>query len=225
MSMSITYNIFKEIVKRGISEQLKKEKKLRTGEKIGVVVSLIVFMMAFVCFIIRLAFLGTLFSFIGYLILAIVMLLDSKPKSNEELKEMLPQVKSICLGLKDMELYSIEVISELQNEIHRTLEEKNQNTRLLYKRISVIFVSIFLIPLGFLTKYYLDGSTEILNEETYFSLIFNLLNIAIILIGLLYAIGQIIDSVIQHDSIFLKIVNNYVNDVKYMLLMDEEKIE
>lgn len=225
MSMSITYNIFKEIVKRGISEQLKKEKKLRTGEKIGVVVSLIVFMMAFVCFIIRLAFLGTLFSFIGYLILAIVMLLDSKPKSNEELKEMLPQVKSICLGLKDMELYSIEVISELQNEIHRTLEEKNQNTRLLYKRISVIFVSIFWIPLGFLTKYYLDGSTEILNEETYFSLIFNLLNIAIILIGLLYAIGQIIDSVIQHDSIFLKIVNNYVNDVKYMLLMDEEKIE
>ncbi|MTD40040.1 hypothetical protein GIX45_15765 [Erwinia sp. CPCC 100877] len=124
--------------------------------------------------------------------------------------------------LTNKNIKSIELIDMLQEEIAKELEKKEREQKILYKRISVVFVSIFWVPFAFLTKYYIEQSSTELTLENYLLLSSSLLVLAMQFIGLVIAIGNQLEDFMSITKKDLLLTNRYLSDIKYLYIMEQE---
>ncbi|WP_220727615.1 hypothetical protein [Marinilactibacillus psychrotolerans] len=117
----------------------------------------------------------------------------------------------------------MKLIELLQEEIDKELENIEKEQKKLFKRISVVFVSVFWIPFAFLTKYYTEQLDSVLTWESYLSLSTSLLTISLQFIGLLFAVGSPIEEFISITKKELLLTNRYLNDVKYLYNMESSE--
>lgn len=215
--MSETYHIVKEIVKREFIEHIRKS--VRKGRKnIGMMIGLLLLTCAYLFSLVK----NTMFSNLVYIISVLIIigsvLWDSKPKKNEEILSSQELIFQICQNLIDLELYSLEIVNSLQEEIVTNIEKKEQQINRFFKRISVIFVSIFWIPFGFLFKYLLDSNSEPLSWNNFIQISSYLLAITLMIIAILFSMNSIFDIVSRHEITYLRFIYSNLNDVKYMII-------
>lgn len=225
MFVSNTYIVIKEIIKREVVKDAKLNFKgkgdVEFNKKLGVLFLLLG--ISFVTVTFSKSLMLKNLSFIAVMIdLVYLLIQETRPKENEEILTLMNIVYDICRNLIGLDLYSLEVINSLQEEILHNIEMKKQQADRFFKRISVIFVSFFWIPFGFLFKYLLESNSEVLTWNNFVEISLYLLLFAVTLISTVIAINRLLEYVSRFEMYYLKLINSYVNDVKYLILSKKE---
>lgn len=142
---------------------------------------------------------------------------ESKVNNNEP-QELIAAMKK---SLANENINSLKLIELLQEEICNKLNVEEKDQAVLFKRISVIFISIFWIPFAFLTKYLIEQSISELTWNDYVSISGSLLVISLQFIGIVIATGNQIDNFMSIAKRDLLLTHRYLNDIKYLYIMEE----
>lgn len=216
--MSETYYIVKEIIKANYKERYGSSIRQR-----GLIIAI------FITFGFSVLSFYKFYNIFGkiFLIISIISLVFFYYKLYKELKVINHEPTELITNMKQSlinnKINSVELIELLQEEIDKELENIEKEQKKLFKRISVVFVSVFWIPFAFLTKYYTEQLDSVLTWESYLSLSTSLLTISLQFIGLLFAVGSPIEEFISITKKELLLTNRYLNDVKYLYIMESSE--
>lgn len=216
--MSETYYIVKEIIKANYKERYGSSIRQR-----GLIIAI------FITFGFSVLSFYKFYNIFGkiFLIISIISLVFFYYKLYKELKVINHEPTELITNMKQSlinnKINSVELIELLQEEIDKELENIEKEQKKLFKRISVVFVSVFWIPFAFLTKYYTEQLDSVLTWESYLSLSTSLLTISLQFIGLLFAVGSPIEEFISITKKELLLTNRYLNDVKYLYNMESSE--
>ncbi|MFS1026341.1 hypothetical protein ACFC9R_13665 [Enterococcus casseliflavus] len=209
--MSETYYFVEQITKREYSNFYKKEFK-KDNVKIENIFGMISIIFCGLFYLFNNKMLANIFLAITAACYLVLIIKDNKSKSNDEICLPKELVFQICINLRELDLYSLAIIEEMQNEIQKEIKKREEAINRFSKRISVLFVSLFWIPAGFLTKYLFDRTLDSLNWNDYREIIVNLLVITVMIIGMYFSIHTIIESVSRYNIHSLNLVNRYLYD-------------
>lgn len=216
--MSETYYIVKEIIKANYKERYGSSIRQR-----GLIIAI------FITFGFSVLSFYKFYNIFGkiFLIISIISLVFFYYKLYKELKVINHEPTELITNMKQSlinnKINSVKLIELLQEEIDKELENIEKEQKKLFKRISVVFVSVFWIPFAFLTKYYTEQLDSVLTWESYLSLSTSLLTISLQFIGLLFAVGSPIEEFISITKKELLLTNRYLNDVKYLYNMESSE--
>ncbi|MCQ9209401.1 hypothetical protein [Granulicatella seriolae] len=218
--MSITYYLVEKIIQSKHKEYYKINKKI--------VKLTIAFLITYGCGFISFFKISNLFR--GILLLVSITSLIYFFYTQKKLSKEIPQKRKtspqeLIIDIKESlrkETYvkSIKVIELLQEEISKNLEKEELEQKNLFKRISVVFFSIFWAPIVFLSKNFIEQHHYKLVWEDYKFISSTLLTIALQLIGLII-VGNAFENTIFSTKKKLLLTNRYLNDVKYLYTQEE----
>ena len=156
---------------------------------------------------------------IGIIGIIIFFILIVRKKKEELPKDPIPFIAKITEQLSKY-VNSVAIINELETEIDNELLKHEKKRQLFFKRISVIFVSIFWLPACYLTKQFLEADLPAnpMTVNQYVSFIMSLLSITTYLIGLTMGAGEIFNSAMEFEDRDLQLTKNHLNDIKYQYL-------
>lgn len=109
----------------------------------------------------------------------------------------------------------VKIVEGIIKEIDRETEKINLDKTILFKRISTVFMFIFLVPLCFLIKYFIEQSQDFLSWQNFLTLCTALFTIALYLIAIIIMIGNQFDELMSLNQRELLLVRRYLCDVKY----------
>lgn len=214
--MSETYYLVKGIIK----DKYKEEYRISPRGKLlisAVIMSVVFGLLSFYVFY---NIWGKIFLAISILSLVyfyFMLYKESKVNRNKP-KQLINDMKQSLMSKK---INSIKLIDLLQEEVDQELENIEREKKVIFKRISVIFISIFWIPFAFLTKYVIEQSGSEMTWDNYTSIVGSLLIISAQFIGVVIAIGTQLDDFMFITKKDLVLTRDYLNDVKYLYIMEE----
>ncbi|MEG0294907.1 hypothetical protein [Enterococcus sp.] len=214
--MSETYYLVKRIIK----DKYKEEYRISPRGKLlisAVIMSVVFGLLSFYKFynIWRGIFLAiSIFSLVFFYCM---LYKESKVNRNKP-KQLINDMKQSLMSKK---INSIKLIDLLQEEIDQELENIEREKKVIFKRISVIFISIFWIPFAFLTKYVIEQSASEITWDNYVSIVGSLLIISTPFIGVVIAIGTQLEDFMFIAKKDLLLTRDYLKDIKYLYIMEE----
>lgn len=221
MIMSETYYFVEQITKREYFNFYKKKFK-KNNVKFENIFGMISIILCGLFYLVNNKMLAYIFFAITVGCCLVLIIKDNISKTNDEICLPKELVFQICINLRELDLYSLAAIEEMQNEIQKEIKKREEAINRFSKRISVLFVSLFWIPAGFLTKYLFDRTLDSLNWNDYQEIIVNLFVITVMIIGMYISIHAIIESISRYNRNLLNFVNRYLYDAKYLLLSGKE---
>lgn len=210
--MSETYYIVRDIIK----EKMKEHYGLSLKEKLVALSLGLGFGSIFLSFyyfnnlVIRnLSFLFSLILVINYFRFLF------KKRQQDGKKNPYELISKINNALLENRIDNLQIIEGVQLEIEEDLKEKESEKMILFKRISTVFLFVFWVPFGFLSKYFFETSFETLSWELYITFTLYLVQIAAYLIGFILMVGNQFDLFVTFGKSERIDIRRYLNDVKY----------
>ncbi len=162
---------------------------------------------------------------VGSILLGIFIVLFFKELKKIGKKNRLIVVQYIKNGLSDYDIKSISIIQTLISEIDERLNKIDQEKNIIFKRIVTIFVSVFWIPFGFITKKFFDSLVIVDSFNKYIEIVLGLFSICGILIGFAVILSVPIDAIFKLEKPELIFIRNYLLDVKYEIMKEEKNYQ
>lgn len=138
-----------------------------------------------------------------------------KKRQQDGKKNAYELISKINNALLENRIDNLQIIEGVQLEIEESLKEKESEKMILFKRISTVFLFVFWVPFGFLSKYFFETSFETLSWELYITFTLYLVQIAVYLIGFILMVGNQFDLFVTFGKSERIDIRRYLNDVKY----------